>query len=93
MTTIHHSGSLTIAGLEAEARQNEEIIGPLTAIGVSGADTAVDYQVAQNAAGMPGTPLSLATFTDAPPAKPGMTVFLVGRGMIEGKEVKIAAYR
>jgi hypothetical protein len=83
-------GSQTLAQFQTVVQQQEQIFGPLTALGKEGTNNTMTFDVGTSPAQGP----ELATYTDAtPPAKSGHTIVCTGDCLVEGKAAKVVAYR
>lgn len=83
-------GSQTLAELQVVVRQQEQIFGPLIALGTDGANTTMTFDVGTSPAEGP----ELATYTGAtPPARPGFAVVCTGDCLVVSAPAKVVAYR
>ena len=83
-------GSQSLAQFQTVVQQQEQIFGPLTALGRDGANNTITFDVGNSPAQGP----ELATFTgDKPPAKPGFSIVCVGDCLVDSKPARVVAYR
>jgi hypothetical protein len=83
-------GSQSLLEFQTVVQQNEEIFGPLKALGKQGNNNTMTFEIGSS----PATPAILATYdSDPPPAKAEHSIICKGDCLVEGKNTKVAAYR
>lgn len=89
-TTEPADGNQSLADFQTVVQQQEEIFGPLTALGMQGSDNTMKFEIGP-------VPASLAKLEiydgDAPPAKDGHSVVCKGDCLVNSQPAKVVAYR
>jgi hypothetical protein len=84
-------GSQDLATFQTVVQQQEQIYGPLTAIGTSGANNSMSFQfgTSPDAAHL----ATLAVYTDHPAPVAGTVLVCSGQCLVKGVATNVAAYR
>ena len=93
MPTVQEAtlGSQDLPTFQTVVQQNEQILGPLMALSSSGDKNIMTFTIDTS----PDLrhQITLAAYTDHPPAKPNMVLVCVGNCIVSGKAQPVAAYQ
>ena len=88
--TVETDGNQSLAEFQTAVQQQEEIFGPLTALGLQGPNNTMTFDIGP----APANLAVLETYDgDAPPAKDGHDVVSAGGCLVEGRPTNVVAYR
>ena len=88
--TAETDGNQSLADFQTVVQQQEEIFGPLTALGMQDSNNTMTFDIGP----VPANLAVLATYAgDAPPAKDGHSLICKGDCLVNGQPAKVAAYR
>ena len=88
--TVETPGKQSLADFQKVVQQQEEIFGPLKALGQEGDDNTITLEIGPS----PKNLAVLETYKDADPAdKLGYVLICKANCLVEGKPANVAAYR
>ncbi len=88
--TAETNGNQSLADFQTAVQQQEEIFGPLTALGIQGSNNTMTFDIGP----APANLAKLETYDgDAPPAKDGYSVVCKGGCLVAGRPANVVAYR
>ena len=89
-TTVFSDGVLSLSGFQTTVQQNEEIFGPLKALGKKADKNSINYEIGTS----PENLAILEVFTGkSAPNKSGHQLICTGDCLIKAKPAQVAAYR
>ena len=87
---LETNGNQSLADFQTVVQQQEEIFGPLTALGMQGSNNTMTFDIGPRPANL----AKLETYDgDAPPTKDGHGVLCSGGCWVDGQPANVVAYR